>query len=289
MPGPVTYSRSGPISHIVMNDGKANVMSAAMLNALLAAFDEAERDNAIVVLSARGKHFSGGFDLGVFATGSAEEQYLMVKAGAELALRILSFPLPVVAACHGNAFPMGAFLIMASDHRIAAEGDYRIGMNEVAIGITPPRFAIELARQRLLPAYLSRTVVTGEMFGPAEAVTAGFFDRLVPAADLARAAEETRFGDQQDQSGQSRGRQAAVARRGDREDPPADRRGHHAAVWQRSRGESDDFRLTLIVRSGREGDTSRTTRPGRFPVVSSVASSFETPDFALRATPGSSG
>lgn len=191
MPGPVTYSRSGPISHIVMNDGKANVMSAAMLNALLAAFDEAERDNAIVVLSARGKHFSGGFDLGVFATGSAEEQYLMVKAGAELALRILSFPLPVVAACHGNAFPMGAFLIMASDHRIAAEGDYRIGMNEVAIGITPPRFAIELARQRLLPAYLSRTVVTGEMFGPAEAVTAGFFDRLVPAADLARAAEET--------------------------------------------------------------------------------------------------
>jgi enoyl-CoA hydratase len=191
MPGPVTYSRSGPIGHIVMNDGKANVMSTTMLNALLAAFDEAERDKVVVVLSARGKHFSGGFDLGVFATGSAEDQYLMVKAGAELALRILSFPLPVVAACHGNAFPMGAFLIMASDHRIAAEGDYRIGMNEVAIGITPPRFAIELARQRLLPAYLSRTVVTGEMFGPAEAVTAGFFDRLVPAADLERTAQET--------------------------------------------------------------------------------------------------
>jgi enoyl-CoA hydratase len=37
---------------------------------------------------------------------------------------------------------MGAFLILSSDHRIAAEGDYRIGMNEVAIGLTVPRFAI---------------------------------------------------------------------------------------------------------------------------------------------------
>jgi enoyl-CoA hydratase len=114
----------------------------------------------------------------------------MVKAGAELALRILSFPFPVVAACQGNAYPMGAFLIMSSDHRIAAEGDYRIGMNEVAIGLTVPRFAIEVARQRLTPAYFSRVVMTAEMFGPAEAVTAGFFDRVVPADRLEKAAEE---------------------------------------------------------------------------------------------------
>ena len=185
-----TYSRSGPIATIVMDDGKANVMSLAMLNALHAAFDEAERDGVVPILKARGRHFSGGFDLSVFTKGSAEDQYLMVKAGAELALRILSFPLPVVAACQGNAYPMGAFLIMSSDHRIAAEGDYRIGMNEVAIGLTVPRFAIEVARQRLTPAYFSRVVISAEMFGPQEAVAAGFFDRVVPAAALDEAAEE---------------------------------------------------------------------------------------------------
>ena len=185
-----TYSRSGPIATITMDDGKANVMSLAMLNSLHAAFDEAERDKAVPILKARGKHFSAGFDLTVFAKGGAEEQYLMVKAGAELALRILSFPLPVVAACQGNAYPMGAFLILSSDHRIAAEGDYRIGMNEVAIGLTVPRFAIEVARQRLTPAYFSRVVMTAEMFGPMEAVTAGFFDRVVAADRLERAAEE---------------------------------------------------------------------------------------------------
>jgi enoyl-CoA hydratase len=185
-----TYSRSGPVSTIVMDDSKANVMSLAMLNALHAAFDEAERDKTVPILKARGKHFSGGFDLNVFAGGSAEDQYLMVKTGAELALRILSFPMPVVAACQGNAFPMGAFLIMSCDHRIAADGNYRIGMNEVAIGLTVPRFAIEIARQRLTPAYFSRVVMTAEMFGPAEAVAAGFFDRVVPADALERSAAE---------------------------------------------------------------------------------------------------
>jgi enoyl-CoA hydratase len=185
-----TYSRSGSVSTIVMDDGKANVMSLGMLNALHAAFDQAERDKTVVILKARGKHFSGGFDLNVFTHGNAEDQYLMVKAGAELALRILSFPTPVVAACHGNAFPMGAFLIMSADHRIAAEGNYRIGMNEVAIGLTVPRFAIEIARQRLTPAYFSRVVMTAEMFAPEEAVTAGFFDRVVPASELEYVAEE---------------------------------------------------------------------------------------------------
>jgi len=185
-----SYVCSGATAAIVMHDGKANVMSLSMLNALHAAFDRAERDKAVPVLKARGKHFSGGFDLNVFAQGSAEDQYLMVKAGAELVLKILSFPFPVVTACQGNAFPMGAFLILASDYRLAAEGSYRIGMNEVAIGLTVPRFAIEVARQRLTPAYFSRAVMTGEMFAPEEAVTAGFFDRLVPPEDLERKAHE---------------------------------------------------------------------------------------------------
>jgi enoyl-CoA hydratase len=186
----VSYARSGPVATIVMDDGKANVMSVAMLEALHAAFDRAQNDRAVAVLAARGRHFSGGFDLGVFASGSALDMHAMLKAGAELAYRLLSFPMPVVAACGGNAFPMGAFLILSSDHRLAGDGAWRIGLNEVTIGLTVPRFAVEVARQRLTPAYFNRTVVTGEMFGPAEATTAGFFDRLVPMADLDRAAHE---------------------------------------------------------------------------------------------------
>jgi enoyl-CoA hydratase len=186
----VTYSRSGPISKIVMDDGKVNILSVRMLEALHAAFDEAERDKTVVVLTGRGATFSAGFDLKVFAGGSAEEIYAMVKAGAELALRVLSFPTPVVVACNGNTIAMGAFLALAADFRIGAEGSYKIGLNEVAIGLSLPQFGIEVARQRMTPAYFSRAVITGELFAPAEAVTAGFLDRIVAAADLDTAADQ---------------------------------------------------------------------------------------------------
>jgi len=186
----VTYTRSEPISKIVMDDGKVNVMSIDMLEALHVAFDKAQEDKTVVGLTGRGAAFSAGFDLKVLAGGSAHEMYTMLKAGGELALRVLSFPTPVVVACNGHAYPMGAFLILAADLRLVAQGPYKIGLNEVAIGITVPQFGIEVARQRLAPAYFSRTVMTGEMFAPPEAVTAGFFDRMVPAAELEVAADQ---------------------------------------------------------------------------------------------------
>jgi len=188
MTKPATYTRSGPIARIVLDDGKVNVMSVAMLAALHEAFDQAEKDGAIVILTARGKTFSAGFDLKVFSDGSANENYTMLKSGAELAYRLLSFPTPVIAACNGHALPMGAFLLMSSDVRIAADGVYGIGMNEVAIKLTVPRFAVEVARQRLTPAYFNRALTSGQMFGPAEAAAAGFVDWAVPASELDAAA-----------------------------------------------------------------------------------------------------
>ena len=180
MTHPVTYALDAGVARITMDDGKLNVMSVDMLQALHTAFDQAARDGAIVALrSMRPGIFSAGFDLKVFAANDAAHSLAMVRSGAELALKILSFETPVLGACAGHAYPMGAFLLLASDVRLGADGPWRIGLNEVAIGIAPPGFAVELARQRLTPAYLSRTVTTGEMFPLAESVTAGFLDRVV--------------------------------------------------------------------------------------------------------------
>lgn len=181
----IRYGYEGGVATLTMDDGKANVMSRAMLRELDAALDHAEKDDAIVVLrSARPGVFSAGFDLKVFAANDAEASLAMVRAGAELALRLMSYPRPVVGVMEGSAFPMGTFLLLASDIRIGAEGPYRMGLNEVAIGIAPPSFAIELARSRVHPAWLSRTVSLGQMFEPAEALLAGFLDRVVPANDV---------------------------------------------------------------------------------------------------------
>ena len=180
----VSYERVGRAARLRMDDGKVNAMSPALLGELHAAFDRAAAEQAIVVLEGRDEVFSAGFDLKLIATGTAQEIHTMLRLGGELALKILSFPTPVITATRGHAYPMGAFLMLAADWRIGAEGNWRTGLNEVRIGMTVPGFALEVARQRLTPAAFSRTAMTGEMFGPAEARDAGFIDVVVPPAEV---------------------------------------------------------------------------------------------------------
>ncbi|HEY5025375.1 MAG TPA: crotonase/enoyl-CoA hydratase family protein [Acidimicrobiales bacterium] len=178
MPELVAYERDGPVATIAMDDGRVNVFSIKMLRALHAAFDEAERDGVVVLLTGRDGYFSAGFDLKTIAGGPGP-LLEMLTLGATLAERLLCFPRPVVATCSGHAYPAGAFLLLSSDMRIGADGPFRIGLNEVRIGLTVPWFAIELARHRLHPAYFDRTVVNATMYGPHEAVDAGFLDQVV--------------------------------------------------------------------------------------------------------------
>jgi enoyl-CoA hydratase len=177
------YERRDGVAAITMDDGKVNVFSIPMLKSLHAAFDRAERDGVVVVLSGRENHFSAGFDLKVLA-GGRHEVLELLTLGATLAERVLSFPRPVVVACTGHAFPAGAFLLLSADLRLGADGPFRIGLNEVNIGLTVPWFAIEIARHRLHPAHFDRTVVNATMYGPHEAVVAGFLDRVVAADEL---------------------------------------------------------------------------------------------------------
>jgi enoyl-CoA hydratase len=186
VPELVTYELDDGVATITMDDGKVNVFSVPMLRALHAAFDRAVSDGAVVVLTGRENYFSAGFDLKVLA-GGRPQVIDILTLGATLAERVLRFPTPVVVACTGHAYPAGAFLLLAADLRIGAAGPFRIGLNEVRIGMTLPWFAIEMARQRLSPAAFDRTVVNATMFSPDEALTAGFLDQVV-APDRVRAA-----------------------------------------------------------------------------------------------------
>lgn len=186
----VTYDIDGSIATITMDDGKVNALSLQMLGELNAAFDRAEADGAVVVFSGRPERFSAGFDLPVLRAGG-DDALDMLRGGFELAARLLSFPTPVVIACTGHAVAMGVFLLLSGDYRVGAAGPYKITANEVAIGLTMPRAAVEICRQRLKPAQFTRAVLLAETFAPGEAVDAGFLDRAVPAAEVRDAARST--------------------------------------------------------------------------------------------------
>ena len=179
----VSYQLETSIATITMDDGKVNALSLQMLGELDAALDRATADRAVVVLTGRDGIFSAGFDLTVLRAGGSDAS-AMLRAGFELAERILSFPTPVLIACTGHAIAMGVFLLLSGDYRVGAGGPYKITANEVAIGLTMPRAAVEICRQRLAPAHFNRAVILAEIFSPDDAVAAGFLDRVVPAPEL---------------------------------------------------------------------------------------------------------
>jgi len=187
MTEPVGYRRDGRVATITIDDGKVNAFSAVLLQGLHAALDRAEADGSVVILTGRDGYFSAGFDLRVI-NGPVGPRVELLRLGATAAARLLAFPTPVVAACSGHAYPAGAFLLLAADRRVGVAGPYRIGLNEVRIGLTVPWFAVELARYRLHPAQFDRTTVTGALYSPAAAADAGFLDRVVAAGGLETAA-----------------------------------------------------------------------------------------------------
>jgi len=189
MSAPAAYELKDSVATITMDDGKVNVMSVAMLSALNGALDKALANRAVVILTGRPGMFSAGFDLKTLTAGGPDGEK-MVRMGFELAHRMLSFPTPIIVACNGHAIAMGVFLVLAADYRIGADGPFKIGANEVAIGITMPQFGVEICRQRLAPAHFNRAVIFSEMYSPADAVPAGFLDKVVPAAELQNEAQK---------------------------------------------------------------------------------------------------
>ena len=179
------YELRDGIATITMDDGKVNALSVPMLGAVAADLDRAEADEAVVILTGRAATLSAGFDL------RSDDWPSMLTAGASLARRMLAFPRPVVIACNGHALAMGGFLLLSGDVRIGAAGEHRIGLNEVAIGLTLPWFGVALAEHRLAPPYDDRLTVTGAIIDPEEARLAGFLDRVVAPEEVAAVARAT--------------------------------------------------------------------------------------------------
>jgi enoyl-CoA hydratase len=186
MAGLAAYELEGRVATIAMDDGKVNALSIEMLKEVHGALDQAERDEAVVVLTGREKFFSAGFDLQVFSERPGEIVE-MLTLGARLSERILAFPTPVLVACNGHAIAAGTFAALAADLRIGVDGPFKLGLNEVKIGLTVPLYVVELARQRLAPRDFNRSLLTAAMYSPSEAVAAGFLDRVVAAEELREA------------------------------------------------------------------------------------------------------
>ena len=179
---PVTYLLDERVAEITIDDGKANAYNYAVLDELSDALDRAETEAGAVLIVGRPGRFSAGFELSVMTESDASAQGL-VAAGGKAVMRRFNIPMPGVAACTGHALAAGGIVLLACDRRIGADGVFKLGLNEVAIGMPLPIYAIELARYHMPPS-LFDSVLLGEIGDPEWAVSHGFLDRLVAPYDL---------------------------------------------------------------------------------------------------------
>ena len=199
---PVTMSLVEDVALNTMDDGKVNALGLDLVDALSNALDAAEADARSIVLAGRPGVFSAGLDLNALQLGNPDGLELIHKA-TELCMRLVEFPRPTVAACTGHAVALGAGLLLCCDVRICAAGNFKIGLNEVSIGIAMPELLLGIARERLSRRHLVMAVATAQIYTPTEAVEVGFLDRagasnptrdaLEVAADLTRRLDADAF------------------------------------------------------------------------------------------------
>lgn len=179
----ITYELDNKIATITLSNGKVNAISPQLIAEFNDALDDAEAEQAMVIITGSPGILSAGYDLKVMKE-NRESAIALVTAGSTLSRRLLSFPTPIISACSGHAVAKGAFLLLSSDVRIGVSGPYKIGLNEVDIGMTMHYAGIELAKARLPDAYFNRSVLCAEMFDPNDAVNAGFLDKVVEEDQL---------------------------------------------------------------------------------------------------------
>ena len=166
---------------------KMNALSADLVEALIAALDEAEGQGAkVIVLQGEGKNFSAGFDFGDWQTQSEGDLLLRFVRIETLLQRLAASPCLTVALAHGRNFGAGVDVFGACKWRVSApDATFRMPGLKFGLVLGTRRFASLVGAER------ARTVLEqAATFNAEDALRDGFASRLAAPADWARIGDE---------------------------------------------------------------------------------------------------
>jgi enoyl-CoA hydratase len=173
------------ITVLRMVRGKGNALNTEFLNAIVQGLDQLERSTARgVVLTGEGQIFCAGVDLPAVTAGGAAYLQGFLPALTQFFRKLLLFPKPVVAAVNGHAIAGGCIGMLACDYRLLAQGNARIGLTELLVGVPFPTGALEIARFGIPARHLQEVIYTGRTYQPADALQRGLVDEVVPPDQL---------------------------------------------------------------------------------------------------------
>ena len=186
---PVSVSRERDgVALIHLNRPPANSYDRAFLDDLNAAVDdvrwEADVRGAVLVSDLAPRFFSAGADINNFKNSTQEQRVMTVLHAQEVLLKIERTPKVFVAAINGHALGGGLEIALACDFRFAAEGDYRIGLPEVTLGLLPGNGGTQRLTRLVGRARALDMMITNQQIKPTRALEIGLVERVFPADRL---------------------------------------------------------------------------------------------------------
>lgn len=179
----------GDVRELQMNRPPVNALTRDFLDEIRAAIDDAQRPAVrAIVLSGLAGRFSAGLDLPIMIRLSREEIAGTWQALYEVFRTIAASPIPVVAAITGHAIAGGIMPPIFCDWRVAADGDYKIGLNASQVGIPLPPLILEGLRRLVGERRAEYLAVMGPLLSPQQALQFGFVDEIAdPGSVIERA------------------------------------------------------------------------------------------------------
>ena len=169
----------GAVREIRLARPPANALNLELVGQLTKRLQAAVSDGArAVVLSGQPGMFSGGLDVPILITLDWNELKRFMRSVLALQEQLAAQPIPVVAAITGHCAAAACVVAAFCDHRIMAEGRYKIGLNEVAVGLPPGRVAYQAFRRLVGARVADHLVVRGEFVTPEEALRIGLVDQV---------------------------------------------------------------------------------------------------------------
>jgi enoyl-CoA hydratase len=176
----ISYTIENNRAVITMDDGKANAMDFHYFEELNNALAEIESSGSkAVIIKGRQGFFSGGLDLKLLSQLPPKDIDTLSETFARAMLRIFLYPIPTIAVCTGHAIAGGAMLAFACDRRYVVNGNYRIQVNEHAIGIPLPSWMLLIGKAAIPAGVQTVALLHAKAYTPREAYDAGIFHGLI--------------------------------------------------------------------------------------------------------------
>ena len=187
----VEASNDGEVRILKMSRPRANALNLQMVDELNEAVHQAKMDDnvlALVLGSAQPQFFSAGFDVvEVFAYDAPTMQNFFAQF-MNLYEGLLRFPKPVVGALSGHTFAGGAFLALALDVRVMADGKFGFALNEIDFAVILPRCVRRMLVNIVGAHEASRMILTGKRVNPREALDIGLVDEVTAESETVETA-----------------------------------------------------------------------------------------------------